>query len=455
MNDITKLLDLDDDNIQILDIATEGDTKILTIERIPEEHYCPTCGFRMYSRGIKIRTVRHQILQDGYKMIIKLRQRRWRCSNPECCYDLSDNFAFVGKSKQTTNTTELLVLDALLNLDNTFSDVGRTHNMTATQVINIFEKHINMKRLSLTEAVCVDEVYLEMDVSCKYVLVLQDFRTGDAIDLVQSRRDHITEPYFLNIPFEERKGVKYLISDMYNPYIRFVDKYFPNAISVVDSFHVMQWIIRRIDNFLRGLLREFKKRDQEKAEQLAMERNLPEVHLKLSDEVYLLQNHKWVVLKNERNIDYSQPARFSSHFQCYMDSYRIEAKFLSLHPDLPRIRDLKEKYVSFNCRYAGHPIEAAAELDDLIELYSDSNIEIFRDFSNTLKNYRQEILNSFIIEERIINGEVKMSRLSNGPMESLNRKAKDLKRLSRGFTNFEHIRNRFLFSTRKSPELKN
>ena len=46
------------------------------------------------------------------------------------------------------------------------------------------------------------------------------------------------------------------------------------------------------------------------------------------------------------------------------------------------------------------------------------------------------------------------SRLSNGPIESLNHKEKDLKRLGRGFRNFEHMRNRFLFATRKNPIYK-
>ncbi len=45
------------------------------------------------------------------------------------------------------------------------------------------------------------------------------------------------------------------------------------------------------------------------------------------------------------------------------------------------------------------------------------------------------------------------SRLSNGPIESINRKVKDLKRLGRGFRNFEHFRNRFLYATRSSPVL--
>ena len=55
--------------------------------------------------------------------------------------------------------------------------------------------------------------------------------------------------------------------------------------------------------------------------------------------------------------------------------------------------------------------------------------------------------------EKIGNGKIYDARLSNGPIESINRKVKDLKRLGRGFRNFEHFRNRFLFATRQTPVL--
>lgn len=51
-------------------------------------------------------------------------------------------------------------------------------------------------------------------------------------------------------------------------------------------------------------------------------------------------------------------------------------------------------------------------------------------------------------------GGIYSSRLSKCPIESLNRKVKDLKRLGRGFKNFEHFRNRFLYATRNNPVLK-
>ena len=46
-----------------------GQTKTLIIETPPVASYCPICGFRMHSRGVKKRTINHPILQDGYSLI--------------------------------------------------------------------------------------------------------------------------------------------------------------------------------------------------------------------------------------------------------------------------------------------------------------------------------------------------------------------------------------------------
>ena len=62
MNRITNLLDLEDANAIIPNIQTQGQTKTITLETPPTAHFCPSCGFRMHSRGIKNRTITHPIL---------------------------------------------------------------------------------------------------------------------------------------------------------------------------------------------------------------------------------------------------------------------------------------------------------------------------------------------------------------------------------------------------------
>lgn len=452
MNRITELLDLEDSDIFISDISIQGTTKFLTLETKLYAHHCPSCGFKMHSRGIKKRIVKHPILQDNYELVLILKQRRWRCTNPECRYDISDTFKFVNKRRRTTNATDMLIVYAYRDLMETSTSIAARFHVSDTYVHEVFDRYVKMDRLPLTDAICIDEVFLDMDEHCKYALVIQDFHTGDPIDLLRSRRVNVTEPYFVSLPTAEKNSVKYLISDMYNQYISYVDKYFPNAVSVIDSFHVIQWIIRMIDNYIRQLLKKYRQRDRKLAEALSREEQKP-LSLPLSDEVYLLQKYRWLILSNHSNITYHSDPRMDSHFRCLMNTYDYEDALFRLDPKLRDFRDLKEKYIQFNNRNAGKPFEARKELDELIPIYQTSEYEIFRNFGDLLEKYQDYIINSFIMVEKHGYGKVYESRLSNGPIEAINRKVKDLKRLGRGFRNFEHFRNRFLYAARQEPVL--
>ena len=212
MNNITDLLDLEDSDIKISDIIIEGQTKTLIIETPPVASYCPICGFRMHSRGVKKRTINHPILQDGYSLILLLKQRRWRCSNPDCLYEVNESFRFVNKGRRTTNATDMLIVEAYRNLLETSASIAKRFHMSDTYVHEIFDRYVKLDRLPLTDAISIDEVHLDMDDDCKYALVIQDFHTSNPIDLLRSRRTSVTEPYFVSIPATERNQVKYLIS---------------------------------------------------------------------------------------------------------------------------------------------------------------------------------------------------------------------------------------------------
>lgn len=452
MNSITDLLDLEDGDLYITETQIQGQTKTITIETKPVAHYCPNCGYRMYSRGVKNRKVNHPILQDNYSLIIILKQRRWRCTNPECLYDISENFKFVNKRRRTSNATDMLIVSAYRDLMETSVSIAKKFRVSDSHAHEVFDRYVKLDRLPLTDAISIDEVCIDMDERCKYALVIQDFHTGDPIDLLRSRRNDVTEPYFLAIPIEERLAVKYLISDMYKPYISYVEKYFPNAIPVVDSFHVIQWITRLIDNHIRQLIKKYRQRDRELQDRLSFERHEP-VSLPISDEVYILQKYRWLILSNQSNIRYHQDPRMDSHFHRLMNTFDYEDALFRIDPNLRDFRDLKEKYVQFNSRNSGNPHSARLELTTLIKEYRSSKHEIFRDYASLLEKYKDPIINSFIMVEKVGNGKIYDSRLSNGPIESMNRKIKDLKRMGRGFRNFEHFRNRFLYSTRSAPVL--
>ena len=452
MNSITELLDLEDIDISITDIRIEGRKKFLSLETKLEAYFCPCCGFKMYSRGIKRRKISHPVLQDGYELILVLNQRRWRCTNPDCGYVTNDTFRFVNHRRRTTNASDMLIVLAFRNLDDSAVSIARRFKTSDTHVLEVFDKYVKLDRLPLTDILSVDEVHTDMEKDCKYALVIQDFHTGDPIDLLRSRKKDVTEPYFASIPLEERKQVRYLLSDMYNPYISFVDKYFPNAVPVVDSFHVVQWVIHAIDMYIRQLGRKYRQRDKELQEERSAAAGRP-VRLPESDEMYMLRKYRWLVLSNRENIVYRTELRMDPHFHRLMNTYDYEAQLFRIDPRLETLRDLKEKYIIFNKEYAGDPMKAATALEDLIDDYFHSGDSIFTDFASLLCRYKQPILNSFIMVQKNGPGGLYSSRLSNGPIESLNRKVKDLKRLGRGFRSFEHFRNRFLYAARNNPVL--
>ena len=78
---------------------------------------------------------------------------------------------------------------------------------------------------------------------------------------------------------------------------------------------------------------------------------------------------------------------------------------------------------------------------------------MFHKIADSLAYHREAIVNSFIMVERHLEGEEHIKRLSNGPAEALNRIVKDMKRNGRGYQNFSHLRNRFLFSQRENAAI--
>lgn len=452
MNNIIELLNLEDSQLQITSIQVTDKVKTITVETEAVPHYCPVCGFRMHSKGIHLRTVNHPILQDTFKLTIKLKQRRWKCTNDICGYTANESFRFVSKGSRQSNASDMLIVSAFKDLNKSAAAIARQFHTSDTHVLNMFDTFVHMERLPLSSAISIDEVYLNMDANCKYVLVIQDFHTGQPIDMLISRRNNVTEPYFAMIPIEERAAVKYLISDMYSPYLSYVRKYFPNAVSVVDSFHVLQWINHELELYLRGLKRKYRERDMRRHAIREAEAGR-KLEMRQSDEMYLLQRYSWLIMMNKNNRTYHIEPRLDRHFRYLMNTYDYEDMFFQLDENLEELRDLKDLYSDFNSRNAGDPMGAQAELDDLIVLYANCDQDIFRRFAITLDKYRDPIIQSFVMVDRIRGGRIDSSRLSNGPIESLNRKAKDLKRLARGYRNFNHIRNRFLFATRTDPAL--
>lgn len=317
---------------------------------------------------------------------------------------MNDEFGFVEKYSQSTNLTPYMIVYELKDLSKSAVEVAAKFNVSDTFVHYTFLQYVSLNRFPLPRILCVDEVYLNFNEYNRYCLVLMDFLTGEIIDILPNRNDSTTSAYFRSIPKEERDKVEYLICDMYNPYINYTSKYFKNAKAVVDSFHVVQWII----------------------------------------------------LKNNDTINYTTIRRYNKKLRMYVDTCDLEKAFMELDENFYKIRELKEKYISFNQIIDANENELNNHLSSLINEYKECGLQMFIEFAELLTKYKTEIINSFTRlpkENQSSKCNEIVSRLSNGPMEGFNRKPKDLKRDSRGFSNFEYTRNRILWSTRDNASV--
>ena len=68
MNDIIKLLNLEDPDVIISSVNVQDGCKEITLERKPSPKYCPYCKTRMHSKGIRKRSVNHPMMQDGFSL---------------------------------------------------------------------------------------------------------------------------------------------------------------------------------------------------------------------------------------------------------------------------------------------------------------------------------------------------------------------------------------------------
>ena len=456
-NDIKELLDLKGvEDIEITSIDIEDTNKIITLQKRLTPMYCPDCGCVMHSQGFYNRKVDHSILSDGYKLILKVRQRKYRCTNRDCNRYLNEEFGFVEKYQHKSYATPYLILNDLREISVTAAYVARQRHVSDTYVHEVVLRYLNFNRLKLSEIISIDEVFMDMGKDARYCLVIRDFINDEIIDILPNRNKDTIGDFFRNIPKEERDKVKYLICDMYKPYINLTNTYLRNSKAIIDSFHVIQWINNRINLFIYKIKKIYQERDNQRRKELNYKENVDFTKRKDSKEVYLLKNHKWVLLSNEDNIEYKPFRYLNKRLGQYVNTKDIENKFLALNPEFPILRQLKQMYLDFNSDVFQTKEEKIKQFDKLIEDYKSTNIDMFKDFATLLENNKEPIIASFDLVE--INdketGVIETyRRMSNGPMEGFNRVPKDMKRNSRGFLDFEYLRNRLLWATRKEPSI--
>lgn len=446
MDNIIKIINIEDEDILVVDSFIEDNTKFLVIQKKLTEHYCPSCNSIMHSKGFYQRKVNHSMLQDGFKLMIILNQRKFRCTNPDCNTYKNEEFTFVQAYKRQSNLIPFMIMNALKDPHITLAQAARAFNISDTEVHKIFMSYIDVKRLPLPEILVIDEVFLDIDYKTKFACVLLDFKTGEIVDILPNRWKTTLDKYFSSIPREEKDNVKFLISDMYDTYINLKNDYLPNAVGIIDSFHVLSNLESKLNTYLNSVKRRYQEKDKKELEEKNKNNNTNYKTKKKSKELNVLNNYSFFLLKDKDDIEYRQGTHYNRDVKYYASTWDLEKEFMKLDPQFPILSELKQKYINFNKTRFDDMEEVEVKFNDLIKEYKDSGNAIFIEFARLLERYRTPILASFNYIE-ISNEE--WVRLSSGIIEGFNRLPKDMKREARGFEVFEYIKARLIYANRK------
>ena len=450
-NDILALFNLESEDIEDISYTNEAELAIIRILLRPDYPPCPDCGNpNVLIKGYELKKINHGILTDR-KCILHYRARRYRC--PVCGRTFYEHNPFVFSSMKISALTVINVLKDLKSQTETFSSVAKRYHISPTSAASIFDQHVQLPRLPLPELMSIDENYafFHKGENSKYIFVMLDYRTGEAIDILPSRKLEFLKDYFLKIPKEERKNVKMIATDMYKEYRTLIHDIFHDSVHTVDHFHLIQELSRRTDAVRIRVMKSVPKYIADTSQQ--------------TDEYYLLKKFNWLIFKREDALDtdkkplfdINRERRMNNKLQRMLNYYDIRKLIEAIHPDLEAAWRLKDDVVDF---YDDNTLDTAEEaLNELIQKFYRSGIPEMIQFGKTLRNWKQEIINSFTVvgvRHKVDKetGQVVISelKLNTNISETKNSIIKTLKKSANGYACWHRFRNRCLYILRPNAK---
>lgn len=183
--------------------------------------------------------------------------------------------------------------------------------------------------------------------------------------------------------------IDYVCSDMWQPYLKVLRERLPDAVHVLDRFHIMQKFGKALDEIRAGESKQLKADGYEP----------------------VLKRTRWLLLKRPENLTDTQTASLSELLQYNLK--RVRAYLL--REDFQRFWD----YVS--------PYWAGRFLDDWCRRTMRSRLEPMKKVARTLRGHRELLLNWFRARGTI----------SSGPVEGMNTRLKLVTRKSYGFRSYK------------------
>ncbi len=278
---------------------------------------------------------------------------------------------------------------------------------------NVFEsvKHavfwgIFHQDLGSIEAIGVDEIQWKR--GHRYLTLVYQIEDGmkRLLWVAQERTEQSLRGFFQYLSDAERQSIRFVCSDMWQPYLNVIAEQLKQAIHVLDRFHVMKKMNEAIDEVRRGEVR------------------------RLTEDGYepVLKHSRWCLLKRPENRTEKETVKLSELLQYNLQSVRSHL----LREDFQRLWEYDS------------PSWAGKFLDQWCTRTMRSKIEPMKKIARSLREHRDLILNWFRAKGTV----------SSGSVEGLNNKAKLTIRKAYGFRTYECIEIALYHTLGKLPEPK-
>ena len=340
--------------------------------------------------------------------LLKLKKQRFYCKHCQSTFGAETNLVnrhcFISNIIKSTIAMELTELQPMTLIAKHLSVSSHTILRQLKQIGENMKPNYNY----LPEHLSMDEFKSVKNVDAAMSFLFIDAQTHDVIDVIENRQQAYLSSYFLRYSLQARRKVKTVTMDMYSPYIGLVHQCFPNAEIIIDRFHIVQ-LLNRALNQVR--IREMKKIR----------------YLRPRD--YRKLKRQWkLILKNDWDLNFED---YYTHrlYDGKVTEYIMLEYLLSLSPALSKayqiVNRLKWALKNRRFEYFEEALNHAKET-----VYPQR----IRTALTTLEKYLDPIKNAFVYT------------LSNGPIEGINNKIKNIKRSGYGYRNFRNLRSRIMIS---------
>lgn len=354
--------------------------------------FCSNCNSREVVGYGRVEVLVHDLPMHGKRVGIYVDARRFKCKS--CGKTFMEHLPEVNANRWMTE--RLVKWIGQRSMTHAFTGIAEEIGVTEGTIRNVFSDYVNelerTVRFETPEWMGIDEIHIIQ----RPRAVITNLHNNTAVNLLPNRFKKTVATYLSGLKGKE--DVRYVAIDMWEPCREAVHEVLPQAIVVVDKFHVQRMGNQAFDEFRRSLNR------RDSAD-------------KLRKKAAGTKKDAYLFRKRER--DLNDQERF------------ILCGWINSIPELGEAYRLKEAYYDI---YSVQTKEEALQRYQVwLRSIPPEHMEAFRPCVSAWTNWQPYILSYFD------------HRITNAFTESLNSLIRVMNRLGRGYS-FEALRAKILFS---------